>query len=159
VINPANYLLVRDNGDGIQTSSCSVGVTGGDLQVIIDSSDYSNHGDAGPFIATLNVNGDIALPVGTYRLIFCGTTSITGLNGLTLAGDGQNEGTDFTRNFVITVPASTARVLPATGFTPGRVTELPAQTADNTYAAMGSLWSEIPKLGGQLRPDRARLER
>jgi LPXTG-site transpeptidase (sortase) family protein len=66
---------------------------------------------------------------------------------LILAGDGQNEGTDFTRNFVIPVPASTAPALPATGSAPDRVTELPAQTADNTYAAMGSLWLEIPKLG------------
>jgi hypothetical protein len=69
VINTANYLLVRDNGDGIQTSSCSVGVTGGDLQVIIDSVDYSNHGAAGRIIATLNVYGGNALPVGTYWLI------------------------------------------------------------------------------------------
>ena len=34
--------------------------------------------------------------------------------------------------------------LPATGFAPDRVTELPAQTV--SYAALGDLWLEIPSL-------------
>ncbi|MCG2785105.1 MAG: isopeptide-forming domain-containing fimbrial protein [Anaerolineae bacterium] len=37
--------------------------------------------------------------------------------------------------------------LPETGFAPGRVTALPAQSADKQYAAMDSMWLEIPDLG------------
>ncbi len=37
--------------------------------------------------------------------------------------------------------------LPATGFAPGRVTSLPAQTAEKAYAAMDGMWIEIPALG------------
>jgi LPXTG-site transpeptidase (sortase) family protein len=38
-------------------------------------------------------------------------------------------------------------VLPTTGFAPGKVTELPQQTADKAYTAFSSFWLEIPKLG------------
>ncbi len=37
--------------------------------------------------------------------------------------------------------------LPETGFAPGRITALPAQSADKQYAAMDGMWLEIPDLG------------
>jgi LPXTG-site transpeptidase (sortase) family protein len=144
--NPDNYLLVRDNDDGIQTASCIGGVTGGDIQITINSITYSNNSGVGPFVATLNMNGGIALPNGTYRLIVCGTTSITDLVGISLAGDGVTAGTDFTRNFGVSILVA-VRALPATGFAPNRVTVLPFQPDDKAYSAMGDLWLEIPKLG------------
>jgi LPXTG-site transpeptidase (sortase) family protein len=94
----------------------------------------------------LNLNGGVALPNGTYRLIVCGTTSITDLVGTSLAGDGVTAGTDFTRNFGVSFLAA-VRALPATGFAPNRLTLLPVQPDDKTYSAMGELWLEIPTLG------------
>jgi LPXTG-site transpeptidase (sortase) family protein len=43
-----------------------------------------------------------------------------------------------------------ARGLPATGFSPNRMTTLPVQPANKAYATMGDLWLEIPKLGVQM---------
>lgn len=45
-------------------------------------------------------------------------------------------------NLTITVPR-----LPATGFAPGVVTDIPPQPADKAYADLGDFWLEIPKLG------------
>ena len=39
------------------------------------------------------------------------------------------------------------RSLPATGFAPSKVTTLPDQTVEQTYADLGDLWLEIPGLG------------
>ena len=103
VTNPANYILVGNNGDGIQTDSCATGVTGNDTVISIDSITYNNNGGAGPFLALLSVNGGQPLSDGNYRFIICGTTSITDLAGIPLAGDGTLEGTDFIRNFVVLI--------------------------------------------------------
>lgn len=158
VINPANYILVRDNGDGIQTFTCNVeaqggGVTGGDIVISVDTITYSNGGGSGPFVATLNINGGTPLPDGLYRLIICGTTSIVDLNGIPLAGDGTTEGTDFTRNFRISTPSGgdgpRASALPATGFPKGRVTILPPQPAQKAYASTDMLL-EIPTLNQKM---------
>ncbi len=43
---------------------------------------------------------------------------------------------------LLTIP-----LLPRTGFAPGRVTTLPQQPGDFQYAALDSLWMEIPRLG------------
>jgi len=40
--------------------------------------------------------------------------------------------------------------LPETGFSPGRVTFLPAQPSSAAYAGLGDLWLEIPRLGLQV---------
>ena len=37
--------------------------------------------------------------------------------------------------------------LPATGFTPGQVSEIPAQPAETSYQKLGGLWLELPSLG------------
>jgi len=43
-----------------------------------------------------------------------------------------------------------SRVLPGTGFAPQRVTALSAQPAAQSYANLGDLWLEIPRLGVQM---------
>jgi type VI secretion system secreted protein VgrG len=45
---------------------------------------------------------------------------------------------------------NTPAVLPNTGFSPGHVSVLSAQTADKAYADLGDLWLEIPRLGVQM---------
>ena len=165
VTNPNNFLLVRDNGDGIQTASCSGGVIGGDIQVTINTVAYANGGGSGPFIATLNLNGGVALPNGVYRFLACGTTSIENLFGIELAGDGVNAGTDFTRNFIVaaantggggsggsntgsgTATNFSGLVIPVTGFAPEVISTLPAQPAEKMYASYSDLILEIPRLG------------
>jgi LPXTG-site transpeptidase (sortase) family protein len=162
VTNPANYLLVQDNGDGIQTVSCSAGVTGGDIAILIDSVTY----DSSAFAATLNLNGSSGLANGVYRLIVCGTTSITDLAGNRLAGDGTSAQTDFTRNFIMAATRNvggggddsgnqkpldlTGLAVPATGFAPNMVTPLPWQPTSKAYAAYSGLVLEIPRLGIKL---------
>ncbi len=41
-------------------------------------------------------------------------------------------------------------LLPATGFAPNRVTQLPPQPAEKAYADLGKMWLEIPSLGLKL---------
>ncbi len=165
VTNPNNFLLVRDNGDSIQTTSCASPVAGEDVQVTVDSVVYSNGGGSGPFVATLNLNGGQTLPNGVYRFFACGTTSIENLYGIKLAGDGINAGTDFVRNFVIAAagnsggdddnddsdtgktPSYSGLVIPVTGFAPDVITTLPSQPAAKMYAAYSDLVLEIPRLG------------
>ena len=135
VTNPANYLLVRDDGDGFQTASCQDGIQPGDTAITIDSVTYDN----AKYIATLSVNSALPLSNGIYRLFVCGTTSIVDAADHTkLAGDGQNAGTDFVRDFIVSdarpvaeaarsrrganqLPAITSGVLPTTGFGPGGI--------------------------------------
>jgi LPXTG-site transpeptidase (sortase) family protein len=155
VLNPANYMLVNSDGDGFQTVDCKTGVAPTDTAVTIDLVTYSNGvGGTGPFVATLTVNGGTPLSSGIYRLYVCGTTSITDLGGMKLAGDGITTGTDFVRNFVVQFSNgggnTGATTLPATGFAPNRMTALPVQPADKAYSSMGSLWLEVPKLNLQM---------
>ncbi|MFN8381824.1 MAG: sortase [Anaerolineales bacterium] len=167
VINPANYMLVRDNGDGFQTVSCALGVSPADTYITVDSVTYSNNGGAGPFIATLNVNSSLPLSNGNYRFYVCGTTSITDANDITLklAGDGVTPGTDFLINFTVqlgtgggntggtgsnkdqnAVILSAAGLIPVTGFAPGQVTALPTRTKQDAYTSINDLRLEIPAL-------------
>ncbi len=148
----ANYLLVEAGVNGtFNTMAC--GGAGGGLQpddtiIPINNIIYSNGGGAGPFLATLNINGGTPLPIGNYRLFVCGTSSI-----YDPAGNRLNNGADSLLNFNIrpAAPAAggnggkKASSLPGTGFAPGRVTLLPPQTV--SYADLGDLWLEVPKLG------------
>ncbi|CAG0962195.1 hypothetical protein ANAEL_00693 [Anaerolineales bacterium] len=170
VTNPANYLLVRDNGDGFQTTSCALGVSAQDTALTIDLVTYSNGGGSGPFVATLLVNTGLSLSNGSYRLFVCGTTSIVDIADTTLelAGDGVNAGTDFIRNFSVSISnngnassssggggkkntkstVSTGGLqVPVTGFAPDKVTVLPPKPADKTYKPLNELRVEIPTLG------------
>ncbi len=170
VINPVNYMLVRDNGDGFQTESCALGVSPADTYITVDSVTYSNNGSAGPFIATLNVNSSLPLSNGIYRLYVCGTTSITDANDLTLklAGDGVTPGTDYQINFIVQLGnggggntsgtgegnkdnnaaslIQTAGLIPVTGFAPGQISTLPTPTEEDAYTTGNGLRLEIPAL-------------
>ncbi|RMD57592.1 sortase, partial [Candidatus Parcubacteria bacterium] len=136
VTNPANYLLVEagPNGD-FDTLSCGSGVQPDDVQIPIDTITYNN----AIFTATINFNGGVPLPDGTYRLFVCGTTSIMDPETNLLNG-----GADSLYNF--TVQALAAAALPATGFPQGRVTALPPQPESKAYTTT-DLSLEIPKLG------------
>ena len=152
VTNPNNYLLVRRGDSAFATTSC-VGVVSPDVEVTIDSVAYDN---TGPFVSTLSFNGGNTLPNGFYRLIVCGSTSIVDLSGNALAGNGVNSGTDFTRNFLLffggtggggggggAIAANAANNIPATGFAPGKVTNLVGPRVN--YASSG-ITIELPRL-------------
>ncbi len=147
VINPANYMLVNmGDNPSYQTTSCSTGLNSHNSAISIDRVTYSTGpSGTGPFVATLNLNGGNRLGTGTYRLIVCGTTSITDMLGVKLAGDGSHTGTDFIRNFTVLLPKPSN--IPATGFAPNVITQLPIQPAEKAYEALGGLYLIIPKLG------------
>ena len=94
----ANFLLLSDGGDGFQTTSCAAGADPGDEVIAIDAAAYS----AGTLTSTLGVNGDTPLFDGAYRLLVCGSTSITDLANNKLDGDGNGAGgDDFARSFTL----------------------------------------------------------
>jgi LPXTG-site transpeptidase (sortase) family protein len=158
-------MLVRDNGDGFQTVSCDGqggGVAATDTAVTIDSVSYDNVN----FIAILGINSGLPLANGNYRLYVCGSTSITNLGGLELAGDGTLEGTDFVRNFIVRLPDNggggdpggtkanrinvsniNGLLIPVTGFAPDQSTLLPRQPVDATYSSYNDMRVVIPALG------------
>jgi LPXTG-site transpeptidase (sortase) family protein len=114
------------------------------------TSTYTNpSANTGPFTVTLKINNGKRLSKGDYRLFVCGSTSVTDLVGVKLAGDGIHPGTDFSISFSEGERGAgySASKLPSTGFAPKRETVLSEQPADKAYAAMGNVWMEIPKLG------------
>ena len=140
VNNPANYLLLEAGANlAFDTLSCAGGPAGDDTLILINSVAYDNGGGAGPFVATLSINGGVPLPPGSYRLLVCGTTSVEDLPGNPLNDGLADARLDFT--------IGRAASMPATGFAPGRLTRLPAQPAGAAYSALGGLWLEIPSLG------------
>ncbi|MDL1920884.1 sortase, partial [Chloroflexi bacterium CFX5] len=147
VTNPANYIVAEDGANGaFDTASCAGGLAGDDTQLTITGITYN----AALYTATVTLSAPA--PDGTYRLFVCGTTSIVdpAMNEL------NNGLSDYTFDFIVgaapTTPGSstgeedevTASALPTTGFAPDRVTALPAQPAELTYAKMGDIWLEIP---------------
>lgn len=98
VTNPANYRLVLKGNDGtFQTNVCGP-LQGDDGSIIINSVTYNNLSR----IATLSLNGGVALPEQDYRFMVCGSTSIKDQRGNSL--DGNNDGTpgdDFKLNFTV----------------------------------------------------------
>jgi hypothetical protein len=91
VTNPANYLLIEAGSNTtFDTLSCAGGVVGDDAQVPVAGVIY----DGMSLTATVSLGGP--LPVGTYRLFVCGTTSITDS-----AGNKLNGGTDSTFDFAV----------------------------------------------------------
>lgn len=168
VTNPINYILVHDNGNDFQTTSCASGVNPQDIAININSIIYDNHAGNGPFTATLNVNDGLPLAYGNYRLFICGTTSITDTYGLKFAGDGANSGTDMTRSFTVinnsgggggnnndggnttnNSPAKfsiTGALIPVTGFPPHVATTVLVQTEEDAYSKTNAMRLEIPSL-------------
>jgi LPXTG-site transpeptidase (sortase) family protein len=143
VTNPANYLLIQSGPNAAyDTVSCAGGLAGDDVQIPTGPVAYANNGGSGPFIATVTVNNSMPLPLGKYHLLVCGTTSI-----VDLLGNPLNGGADSVASFSIvdapTGSRSTGNVfMPETGFAPGVVTTLPAQT--EAYATLSDLKLEIP---------------
>ncbi|MBL8105393.1 MAG: class F sortase, partial [Anaerolineales bacterium] len=152
--NIVNYLLVEAGVNAaFDTLSCLGGAVADDTAITINTAAYTNNGGSGPFIATLDINGGIPLPVGTYQLYVCGTTSIENLINLEL-NDGL---VDTIIRFTVigggaggggggSAPANQRSAVPATGFPQGILTTLPLQPAEKAYTAT-SLWIEIPRLG------------
>ncbi len=146
--NTSNYLLVEAGANGsFDTQSCAIPGGGNaaedDNKVTINSASYNDNGDAGPFIATLGINGGVPLPVGKYRLFICGTATIMSVNEAAL-----NEGVfDSTLDFIVRAPATQPEALPGTGFAPGLVTRLPMQRSSEMYQQNNYVSLEIPSLG------------
>jgi LPXTG-site transpeptidase (sortase) family protein len=138
--NTANYLLVEAGVDGtFDTMTCAGGLVADDTPIAVNSAAYNNSGGAGPFVATLNLNGGAPLPPGNYRLLICGTTSIEDLLGNELNDGASDTRLDFT--------VGRTAAMPSTGFAPGHVTLLPDRPSNTAYAAMSGLWLDIPKIG------------
>ena len=98
VSNPANYLLVESDGDGLDTLSCAAGVAVGDQAISVDSASWNEPTLTG----TLAINGGSPLLDGDYRFFVCGTTSIVDLAGNVLDGNGDGAGgDDFVRSFTL----------------------------------------------------------
>ncbi|MCL4527904.1 MAG: class F sortase, partial [Chloroflexi bacterium] len=150
-----NYMLVRPGPNGIfDTTVTSFSICdsdhiaeGDDERIEISGITYN----PATFTATLTIYSAYApLANGQYRLYLCGAASIWDLSSNALTG-GTNTAINFTVSPAVATavaPAVAAAVIPATGFAPHRVTVLPPQTV--SYAAMGDLWLEIPKLGVQM---------
>jgi LPXTG-site transpeptidase (sortase) family protein len=150
VTNPGNYVLLEQGSViGFQTTACNAIDAVNDIRGTPNSVIYI------PNTAVVDLGG--GLPVGTYRLFICGTTSIVDLTLNPLMGNGVAAGTDFIFDFIVAPaePAATeaatggkvtASALPATGFAPNKFTTLPAQPATLKYAELSDLWLEIPSL-------------
>jgi len=146
--NTVNYILVERGANGsFDTTSCNGGVVSDDVQQTISTASYSNVG----FITTLTLASPLAN--GTYRLFICGTTSIWSVAGLELNNGANDTTVDFTIGTTSATTGgtgakktTTASTLPKTGFAPGKVTSLPAQPVDLSYAKLDDIWLEIPSL-------------
>jgi LPXTG-site transpeptidase (sortase) family protein len=117
VSNAANtgaYLLFDDGGDGFDTVDCAGGIAGNDGAITINSAVYNS----ATAITTLNVNGGVALPGASYRLLVCstGATPIQDSDTNTLDGNGDGTaGDDFARNFSVGLPPTISKAFaPAT---------------------------------------------
>ena len=126
--NSDNYrVLAEGTTAGFQTSVCNAPVDAGDYEintnVTYTSATYTS------VLTLVNPAQFVPLPEGNYRLIVCGSTSITNLSGIPL--DGNGDGTpgddavfDFSVNFetgvvgILTPEDLGITELPATGETP-----------------------------------------
>jgi hypothetical protein len=153
---------MRDQGNtpGFQTVNCAAGaITPADAQIAIGSVNYANNA------ATFSVNGGTPLPKGNYRLYVCGTTSIVDPLNTALKLVGANgAGTDFVRNFSVSEETQTqaGSIIPVTGFAPGVMTTLGAQSLAEAYSNLGDLWldrnsEEERKLGCFLAGESGRV--
>jgi LPXTG-site transpeptidase (sortase) family protein len=146
--NPANYVVIEQGSvSGFQTAACNSIDAAQDARVFPSGVTYI------PNTAIVNLGS--ALPVGSYRLFICGTTSI-----VDLAGNHLNNGVDTTFDFAVSASAGDSGTndgnssdsantwsLPKTGFAPNMVTRLPEQPATLAYTKMSDLWLEIPSQG------------
>jgi LPXTG-site transpeptidase (sortase) family protein len=140
VTNPINYMLIEDGPDGVPGMTACVNPDTDDIPIATGPVTYDNGGGAGPYVATVTVNGGTPLPSGIYRLFICSSVATI----VDLAGNPLNGGVDEIRDFTVFDASS-----PATGFAPGHVTVLPDQPAEFAYSAAGMLL-EIPRINGSM---------
>jgi LPXTG-site transpeptidase (sortase) family protein len=136
VTNPVNYVLIEAGPDGVPGMPTCTNPDSDDVPIATGPVTYDNNGGAGPYVATVTVNGGTPLPSGNYRLFMCSG----GATIVDLAGNALNGGADEIRDFTIFNPSS-----PATGFVPGQITLLAEQQAELAYSPAGMLL-EIPRL-------------
>ncbi len=133
VTNTANYLLFeKGSNHAADTLACKTGLVTDDRKISISSVTYD------PATRQAEVSLFTELPVGSYRLLICGSTSI-----VDLAGSPLNNGVDYAFDLEVTKAPS---ALPQTGFPWGKVTLLPEQPAAQAYTSPG-LTLDIPTLG------------
>jgi len=137
--NVDNYILLEAKGDGgYESGDCDdilygTGVAITDTRITILNAAYPTT----KWTSTLALGS--ALPVGTYRLLVCGTTSIEDL-----AGNELNDGlSDAHFNFTV---KETPTALPLTGFPIGRAAYLMTQPENKAYTET-AMMLEIPSLG------------
>ncbi len=136
---PINYLLFESGANGtFDTTSCATpgggAVAADDVKITINTVTY----DPTTFVATLSINNGLRLPIGKYRLLVCGTTSIENFAGVKI----NNGLSDSTITFTVRAEPES---LPTTGFSPGRVTALPQQPDAIAYTDT-NMTIEIPRL-------------
>lgn len=147
-----NYYLFESLEDGFQNITCADitanGLNDSDLSIPINSITYDRNNGEGPFIATLNVNGQEPLPIGEYRLFICGTTSVTDITGNKLNDGLQDSYLDFAVESTANTDTSTDNVdgLPLTGFPPNRRTILPIQQKGQSYQHLDFMTLSIPSI-------------
>lgn len=132
VNNPANYLLISAGTNRqFDTLTCAGGLLPDDNRVDIVGVEY----DEDRFTSTIRLAAE--LPIGSYRLFVCGTTSL-----LDAALNHLNGGTDTIFNFSVnaaqSLPSNKAK-LPATGFAQNQVTVLPSQPRVAYYTDGGQV--------------------
>ncbi len=144
----ANFLLLRDGGDGFQTTSCAAGADPGDEVITIDTASYA----AGTRTSTLGVHGGVPLYDGAYRLFVCASGSILDAAGNALDGDGDGTGgDDFKRSFALldtrptAHPGSDRSIDVDQGIVLGDLPAATGGTAPYTY-----LWTITPDPGVDL---------
>jgi LPXTG-site transpeptidase (sortase) family protein len=158
VTNPNNYYLIEPGENGLfeitncteayalsqeiedieSTSRSTLPPEVDDLLVPVGPVTYDNNDGEGPFVAKLTINNGEKLSIGTYRLLLCGSTTI-----MDLAMNPLNGGEDINLDFTI---EALPEELPMTGFTPGKVTDLPLRIAPDVSSNADMVLS-LPKLG------------
>ncbi len=96
VTNPANFMLVEAGANGLFATTACGATQGDDVAVSIPAVVYSQPSAT----ATVLLNGVEAIPAGRYRLLACGSTTITDLSANPLDGNADGTGGDeFTLDF------------------------------------------------------------
>jgi LPXTG-site transpeptidase (sortase) family protein len=158
VTNPDNYYLIEPGENGLfeitncadayarsqeiedtdSTSRSTLPPEVDDLLIPVGPVTYDNNDGEGPFVAKLTINNGENLSIGTYRLLLCGSTTI-----MDLAMNPLNGGEDVDLDFTI---EALPEELPMTGFTPGKVTDLPLRIAPDV-SSNADMVLALPKLG------------
>jgi len=157
-------------GEVWEVSAIEKWTASGDVQVLSPAGQSGNVGDTFTYnftIQNLQSSADIfdlttnssegwtvALPGGTTVSIGAGASAVVqvlvtataaGTDLTTLTATSQTS-SEVTNDGSVTTIATQAAPLPATGFTPGQVTDLKLQPAERTYQGLYDMWLEIPSI-------------